>query len=100
MNDMENAGTEIYSVSFHTQNPKRTHTFWFTSLEKATAFSISLVSNRRVTDCVVYEIRANLCKEYVPGTDEGQVAEMERWKREPDGRWIVTRPGHEEQTEQ
>lgn len=73
--------TEIYSVSFHTKSPTRTHTFWFTDLDMAVMFNESLLMHPKVTDCRVYAVQANLGTEYIKDPEMGGISEIEMWER-------------------
>ena len=72
---------EIYSVSFHTKSPVRTHTFWFTDLGMATEFNESLLMHPKVTDCHVYAVQANLTAQFIKAPENGGISEIEMWER-------------------
>lgn len=72
---------KIYSVSFHTKSPKRTHTFWFTSKEQAAEFNESLYLHPKVTECRVYEIDADLGPAYISDPENGGIRRIDEWER-------------------
>ncbi len=82
--------TEIYSVSFHTKSPMRTHTFWLTDLNMAAEFNKSLLMHPKVTDCHVYAVKANLAAQFIKDPEMGDVSEIEMWER---GRGASRRKG-------
>ena len=88
MNNLSPA--EIFSVSFHTKSPVRTHTFWFTDPDMAARFNESLLMHPKVTDCHVYAVQADLGTEYVRDPEMGGVTEIEMWER---GRGVSKRTG-------
>lgn len=90
MENMNPAPTDIYSVSFHTKSPVRTHTFWFTDLGMAAEFNESLLMHPKVTDCHVYAIKANLGTQFIKDPEKGGITEIEMWER---GRGVSKRTG-------